>query len=277
MADAILESTLSTAERIETLKAAALAHRQIGVSHHLVVPQDYVHIDITKYVEEAEVNPNRKRGTVHLQDLASLIDYCKAMSCKDVGFIYADPDSREIVAVLNDHRGRLAGWRDHRASYKAAFTPEFERWLSNSGSAKAKDQTTFAEFIEDNIADISEPAGAQLLEVATTIQAKTDISFSSARRLDNGQVQLGYTETIDAKAGANGALSIPREFSLGLRIFKNGDGYKLSARLKYRLIGGTVKFWYELDRPERAIEDAFSGYIARLREQSGYQVLIGKP
>lgn len=277
MADAILESTLSTAERIETLKAAALAHRQIECSHHLVVPQDYVHIDITKHVEAAGQFPSRKRGTVALQDLDSLIAYSKTMNCEDDGFIYADLESREIVVVFNDHGSDLPGWRDHRASYKAAFTPEFDRWLLNNGHGKARDQTAFAEFIEDNIADIAEPAGAQLLEVATTIQAKTDISFSSARRLDNGQVQLGYTETIDAKAGANGALSIPREFALGVRIFKNGDGYKLTARLKYRLTGGGVKFWYELDRPERAIEDAFGGYVTRLREQSGYRVLIGRP
>ena len=37
---------------------------------------------------------------------------------------------------------------------------------------------------------------------------------------------------IDAKAGADGALKIPQAFNLGLRIFKNGEGYKLTARLK---------------------------------------------
>jgi hypothetical protein len=89
-------------------------------------------------------------------------------------------------------------------------------------------------------------------------------------------VQLGYTEVIDAKAGADGALTIPREFTLGLRLFKNGGGYALKARLKYRLGGGNVKFWYELDRPERAIEDAFNGYIEQVKTESGYSVLIGQ-
>ena len=35
--------------------------------------------------------------------------------------------------------------------------------------------------------------------------------------------------------------------------------------------------WYELDRPERAVEDAFAGYVNTVREQSGYAVLIGRP
>jgi hypothetical protein len=37
-----------------------------------------------------------------------------------------------------------------------------------------------------------------------------------------------------------------------------------------------VKFWYELDRPERAIEDAFKGYIEQVKTESGYSVLIGQ-
>lgn len=275
MDDAILSSLPSTAERIESLKAAALAPVQLGNSHHLVVPEGYTHIDVSKAVEQRNPAPDRKTGTAQLASLESLIAYCEDQGAQAGGYIFADPDGRKITAVFNDHRAG-AGWRDHRAVFFAAFTPEFERWLTNNGAAKAKEQTSFAEFVEDNIADIAEPAGAQLLEVATTIQAKTDINFGSARRLDNGQIQLGYTETIDARAGANGALSIPREFSLGLRIFKNGAGYRLNARLKYRLNSGSVKFWYELDRPERAIEDAFAGYVEQVRERSGYRVLIGQ-
>ena len=84
-----------------------------------------------------------------------------------------------------------------------------------------------------------------------------------------------YNETIDARAGASGALEIPKSFDLGLRIYKNGAGYKLNARLKYRLHSDQVKFWYELDRPEVSIDAAFDDYITTLREKSGYQVLLG--
>ena len=55
-----------------------------------------------------------------------------------------------------------------------------------------------------------------------------------------------------------------------------GRAGKLTARLKYRLSAGGVKFWYELERPERAIEDAFAGYVNTVREKSDYTVLIGK-
>jgi uncharacterized protein YfdQ (DUF2303 family) len=187
-------------------------------------------------------------------------------------YIYADPDARSISAVFNDQRLPLeAGWRDHRAVYKAEFTPEFEAWMRNDRQHKS--QEAFGEFLEDNMADLIE--GSVLLEVAGTLQAKTGIDFRSSKRLTDGQAQLTYTETIDSKAGADGTLTIPKDFNVGVRIFKNGEGFLLKARLKYRIANGAVKFWYELDRPERAIEAAFKGYIEAVREKSGYTVLLG--
>ena len=280
-----MESTKSgsmvIAEQLLELSATAAAPVQIGDAyHHVVVPIGYKLEDISRSIEKLMPNPHRKGGTVTVKDLDSLLLVCADQNAADseraadFGYIYADPENRKITAVFNDHR-LTPGWRDHRAEFKAEYTPEFQKWISQD--KKQFGQTEFAEFIEDNMADITEPAAAALLEMATTIQAKTDINFSSAKRLQNGQVQLGYTETIDARAGANGAMEIPKEFALGLRIFKNGAGYKLKARLKYRLHSGAIKFWYELDRPERSIEDAFSGYVVILREKSGYQVLLGTP
>lgn len=268
---------IQMASMLNTLAGACMEVHECGDYMHAMVPKDFKLENISKAVEEMQPEPRRKRGTVKLKDMASMVAYCEAQTAANEanknGIIYADTDTCCITAVFNDHKAPEPGWRDHRAEFKAEFTPEFQKWL---GKNKHQfDQGAFAEFIEDNLADITEPAAQALLEVATTIQAKTDINFSSAKRLQNGQVQLQYTEAIDARAGANGAMEIPKEFALGLRIFKNGAGYKLRARLKYRLHGGSIKFWYELDRPERAIEDAFGGYVDMVREQSGYLVLLG--
>ena len=223
---------LQIAEALHTAVAGTVIPHQVGQAWYATAPAGYSQKNITDDVEKAQIAPNRKRGTVKLKDLDSLLAYCADQVASERAYIYADPDTRVISAIFNDQRDpHSAGWRDHRAEFHAEFTPEFDRWMGRNGHVKAMSQAEFAEFIEDNLADITEPAAQQLLEVASTIQAKTDIQFSSAKRLDNGQVQLGYTETIDARAGANGALEIPREFALGLRIFKNGGGYKLIARL----------------------------------------------
>ena len=272
---AVLSEVINTAAVLNTMAAACNEPREVEGHHYLMVPPGYTNKDITDLVEKAQPYANRKRGTVVLKDLTSLLLYCIDQASSAAAYIYADPDARKITAVFNDQRDTVAGWRDHRAEYKADYTPEFTKWLACNGPKHTFTQGEFAEFIEDNFADITEPGAQLLLDVATSLQAKTDINFSSAKRLQNGQVQLQYTESINATAGANGALEIPKEFALGLRIFKNGGGYKLRARLKYRLNAGSVKFWYELDRPERAVEDAFAGYVDQVREGSEYQVLVG--
>lgn len=265
------------AGEMNALAAAALTPFEVQGARFVVLPPGYQQQDITSAVEKAQLAPARKRGTVQVKDVVSLLQVLTDQAiqgAKEAGYVYADPDTRTITCVFNDHRAG-AGWRDHRVAFKAEYTPEFQRWMENNGASKAKGQGEFAEFIEDNLADIQEPHAQQLLEVATTIEASSGIEFKSAKRLQDGQVQLTYNETIDAKAGAYGAMSIPKEFTLGVRIFKNGGGYLLKARLKYRLHGGSVKFWYELDRPERAVEDAFAGYVTEVREKSGYAVLLG--
>ena len=267
---------LQVAEQLAASVAGALNLRQHGDATLAMLPGGYELRDVTSIIEKAAPVRNRCQGTVMLGDVDSLLAYCDDQACQEFGYIYADPDGRSITAIFNDQRLRsVPGWRDHRAHFTAQLTPEFQKWMSND--KKAMSQGEFAEFIEDNFADLNGQDAQTLLNVATTIQATTGINFSSARRLQDGQVQLTYNEVIDAKAGADGALKIPQVFTLGLRIFKNGEGYKLTARLKYRLAAGGVKFWYELERPERAIEDAFAGYVAAVREKSGYVVLIGKP
>lgn len=265
----------TTIEQIGALSLAASAVQHVAGTDHLVLPEGHKHIDLTGVIEKAGAAPRRKHGTVQLADLASFNVFVADQGAPDTAYIYADPDARTLTAVLNDHAkvGGTAGWRDLRAVYKAEMSREFDTWMRNN--KVPMEQESFAIFLEDNIADVCDPSGDTLLAIALTLQAKTEVNFSSHRRLDNGQVQFIYTENIEARA-QGGSIEIPREFTIGLRLFKNGDGYKVHARLKYRLLSGKVKFWYELDRPENAIEDAFQAYIDQARE-NGFTVLLGKP
>lgn len=269
-----LEINESSLDKIMALAVSKDCVQHIESATYLVIPEGYSAVNITDAIEKADLIPFRKHGTVTLGDIDSFIQYLKDQNLAGAGYIYADPEARTLTAVLNDNRDfTTPGWRDFRAVYTAELSREFSGWQRNN--KQPKEQEEFAVFIEDNIADVVEPSGEVLLAIALTLQAKTEVNFSSSRRLDNGQVQLAYTENIGARTG-DGSIEIPREFTIGVRLFKNGEGYKVRARLKYRLGGGKVKFWYELDRPENAIEDAFKAYIAKAQE-SGYTVLIGKP
>jgi uncharacterized protein YfdQ (DUF2303 family) len=265
----------TTIEQLGALSLAASAFQQIEGTTHLVIPKDFQHIDVTAAIEKTGAAPRRKQGTVQLSDLTSFNVFVADQGKPDTTYIYANPEARTLTAVLNDHEraDAAAGWRDQRAVYTAELSREFATWLKND--KVPMEQEAFAIFLEDNISDVCDPSGETLLTIALSLQAKTSVDFSTARRLDNGQVQLTYTEVIDARAGG-GSIEIPREFTLGVRLFKNADAYRVRARLKYRMLSGKVKFWYELDRAENAIEDAFQLYIDQARE-NGYTVLLGKP
>lgn len=263
----------STAVVVAALASASSAVQDAGGATYLVLPNNYNAKDITEEIEKHKPMPERKRGTVLLHSVDSLLVYCADQGAADSAYIYADVDQRTLTAVFDDFKGTDAAWRQHRALFKMEFTPEAAKWFAVNG--KEMTQSEFAEFIEDNFADLHS-AAQTLLDVATTISATTSIDFGSAKRLDNGQVQLTYNEMIDAKAGANGTLTIPKTFALGLRLFK-GDkqGYEINCRLKYRLHASRVSFRFEMDRPERVIEDAFTDYVRKVSE-SGYTVLAGK-
>ena len=265
----------TTIEQIGAMSLAACAAQVVGGTTHLVIPEGSKHIDLTAAIEKAGAEPFRKTGTVSLSDLASFNTFVSDQGEDATTYVYANPDARTLTAVLNDHAkdGNIAGWRDLRAVYTAELSREFAIWMAKN--AAPMDQESFAIFLEDNIADVCEPSGETLLAIALSLQAKTEVNFSSARRLDNGQVQFTFTENIEARA-MGGSIDIPREFVIGVRLFKNGEGYKVRARLKYRMASGKVKFWYELDRPENAIEDAFKAHIEEARA-NGFTVLIGKP
>lgn len=255
--------------------AAAAIHQHYDAVY-TIAPADYRIQDITAAIEATEAAPRRKRGIIELSSITSFNTFVADQGEADSTYIYASPDTRQLVAVLNDQvkASEATGWRDFRAVYKAELSREFAIWMAHN--KKPMEQEEFAIFLEDNLADIAEPSGEVLHQVALTLQAKTEVNFSSHRRLDNGQVQLGYSEAVSATAGGNGEIVIPREFAIGVRLFKGGEGYKVKARLKYRLGAGKIKFWYELDRPENAIEDAFAEYIV-LAAANGYTVLTGKP
>lgn len=262
----------TTAAIINALSSASTAFQPVDASTYVVLPTGYTVKNLTDELEKARPTPDRKRGTAVLHNVASFLSYCEDQATKEEGYIYADVDARTLTAVFDDFKDG-AKWRQHRAVFKAEFTPEAMKWFAHD--KKVMTQTDFAEFIEDNFADLANEAQV-LLDVATTISAKTAIDFSAAKRLDNGQVQLTYNEQIDASAGTNGTLQIPKKFTVGLRLFK-GDkaGYAIECRLKYRLNSGRVSFHFEMERPERAIEDAFDGYVEAAGE-SGYTVLHGK-
>jgi uncharacterized protein YfdQ (DUF2303 family) len=245
-----------------------------GTVYSVTVPDGTQHqiVDLEKYLPV----PSRKKGSAAFTEGGSLARYVKDHDAGDgSAMLYADPDALTVVAVLNGHRGDSAGWGDHRATLTLRHTPEWKHWLALNG--QLVDQVKFAEHLEDGLAEIVEPPGAEMLELAQTFQANTKVAFKSFRQLDNGQRQVSYEETIDAKAGTKGNITIPPRFQLGLAPFDGAEPYRLDARLRFRIREGDLRIGYVLDRPDVVMRAAFDDVLTSLETATGLVAFHGRP
>lgn len=230
--------------------------RQISINGlpSVIVPRDY---QVETFPETLD-RPLRLAQSIEATDAQSWLDYWNRFA-DDHSTAFFNQKIGKLLGILDYHEtldddAPLPRHGEHRVAYAFPQTVEWQRWQSHSG--KPMGQADFALFIEDAIPDIVSPPGADLLEIVTTLQAKTGITFASATRLDNGQVQFVYQEDIKGTAGAKGTLKIPDTLQLGIRLFQGMAAYAIEARFRYRIKDGGVTFWYDLVRPERIVEDA---------------------
>lgn len=206
--------------------------------------------------------PRRRSGTVVALDADSF-----GRLIVDLGpdngraTIYADVQALLLTGVLNDHDTN-AGWRDHRVTLSIVRTPQWERWIAQND--KLNDQTTFALHLEENMADVIDPPGADLLELAQSFEATIDAQFKSAARLKDGARQFTYTEVIDARAGKDGQIVVPEGFTLSVEPVEGADPVTVRAKLRFRINSGQLRIGYTLEDPAGVERKAFDDVVDKV-------------
>lgn len=223
--------------------------------------------------------PTRKRGVASLHDAASFIKFVNQEGAIGSCNIYVQADYQkgliEFDAVLNDHKGEEAQWRDYRARYQPTYSHEWEKWTAFN--KKIFSQSDFASFIEENHKDIASvenmPTGAQVLQMAINFESKQEIVVKSAIRTQSGTVAFSYTNHEDGDTVQR--MEMFKGFSLGVSPFRNGDGFRLDARLQYRTESQRLKFWYELVRPDLVLQRASETIIETVKTECAFPLLFG--
>lgn len=226
--------------------------------------------------------PRRKEAYVTVTDVASFAQYYAKHADEDSEVFADDEPARghlaAITAVLDAHGADSARWQNHRLTFELKATPEWQAWTGSN--TRMMNQAAFAEFLEDHIADIAPDGpctGADLLEMAQQFQAHTKVTFSSGHRIASGQTQFIYSETIEAKAGERGTITIPGAFEIGVRVFADLDPYRVKARFRYRMADGKLTLGYHLDDPERKVRDAVDQVVKAAEEATSATIMRGRP
>lgn len=269
-----LSSTTGEAMTIvETaLRTAAPAELQPGKYYAFHTAAGIKSIDLTG--PEHTGTPPRKSGNTTVVDFESFVAYWEKHADDD-SEVYADAERLTVTAVLDAHQAATARWSGHRLTLALRTTDAWKQWAQNDG--QLLDQESFAEFLEDHLPELLEPSAADMLEIAQSLQAATKVDFQSGVRLASGQRQFQYVETTTTKAGQKGQLTVPEAFTVGLVPFEGSEGYRLTARLRYRITERGLRMGYKLERPGDIRRTAFKDVVTSIGAQIEQTVMNGSP
>lgn len=221
--------------------------------------------------------PTAIRGRVEFHDGASFSEYVNRF--KDAGTtVFADRTKLAFAAVLDYHVAHPTDsdpteprWGRHRAGYAIQLTDEWKEWAGANG--KEMNQLAFSSWFEDRIPDILEPAGAVIVELSRSFEAKKDVQFSGRINPDVGSVSLLYTEDVSG-VPREGSIMLPRTFKLSIEPFQGAEKVTIDARIRFRVTDGKVMLRYELVRYKHVLEDAFNEELADITAQLGEGTVI---
>lgn len=224
-------------------------------------------------LEHLLARPLRIREQASLHTVSSFIDYVN-LHKRDGSVVVADEESGAISAIIDYHDASGPSWAGHRAHVRLQKTTGMANWSGQAGRKMSQEQ--FGLFVEENAADIVEPAAATMMQIATEMRAHKKVDFDSKVQLDNGSFVFAYKEDVKGTF-QDGKQEIPSTFQLGLIPYKGmPDAYKIEAKLRYRINGSALELWFALPTLERAMELAFDDVRKQVAAGTGLKVLDGK-
>lgn len=274
--ESIKDASNNTASAIAAGAALATVKPEVVDVHGqpvLFVPDGFRLENLSGYLP----SPSRLSQFVSLVTPKSFCDYVNLFGQADRSIVFAQPKGASFVTVLDYHANPTApSWNGHKASCVLQHTAAWKEWTAQNKQPMS--QADFAQFLEDHIPDIAEPAGAVLLEVARNFEAKKAVTFQSIQRISDGSVQFAFNEDVQGTPKA-GAMKVPTEFTLVIAPFEGSEPETVVARLRYRIgDGGKLSIWYDLIRAQEVLDRAFNRIYADIEKgtkKSVRAVVIG--
>lgn len=223
-----------------------------------------------------EFDPQRVKASASFCEIDSFIHYVNRHKTTNTTVV-CNPDAGSFKAIIDYLRPTPAtGVLDrgeHIAEFTLKHTPQAAAWLAIIKNPVA--QSVFAEFLEDRYGDIVEPAGAEVLQLAKTLEIKSDVAFKSVQRKLDGEYNISFEETQVGKAGTSGEITIPCMFLLQIPYYQGGPELQIPVRIRFKLQGSQVFFRLHIIDHATIIAKEIVSYRERLEEKLILPVLAG--
>jgi len=259
---------------LDAVRSSVAVHKFGNERAVALVPEGFTVHDISLLLPP----PDRVKDEVTMLTAKSFVDYVARYGSPGATTIFADEGRSTYVAVIDYHNPNdledRRGTCEHIVRYECPTSLEWRAWTGASG--KLMPQQDFARFIENNLPDINSPTAADMLAIALTLQVKKDAHYSSDLRLDNGQTQFRYEETIRGSSRA-GDLSIPDSFRIAIPVFIGEPVKAIEAKLRYRISDQKLVIGFELVRAEAVLLEAVQKVTEGIRSDLvGFRLFIGR-
>jgi uncharacterized protein YfdQ (DUF2303 family) len=98
-------------------------------------------------------------------------------------------------------------------------------------------------------------------------KSSSTASFSSALRLNDGNVQLSYS--VENKPGQ---VAFPEKMTIKIPIFTGQHRTDVDLRVRYRIHETKLMLWYEVISQELLMQQAIHEYVAQVQDGIGLPV-----
>lgn len=248
---------------LAVLKGAIATPAELTINGvpHVAVPAGYE----LKSMETLLTEPRRITCAATAHKVEGFIDYVKRFKDARTALYCGPEDAPKLLARLDDHRPEAPSQVTHTVAFACPRTVEWLAWVGKNKTAMP--QVEFAEFIEANIRDIIEPDGAGMLKTVLDFQDHGTAEFKSAVRLESGRMQFKYVEK------EAGEIQFPSTLKIAIPVFQGDTGrYPIVAKLRYRIKDQALSLWYELDRPDLVLRQAYADLLVKVSADTGLLV-----
>lgn len=234
--------------------------------------------DVTAPGSQLDADPKWIADKITVQTTDSLIAYVERFGT-DGTSLFADIGQNRIVAAIDFHdvddKGALSVARvEHTATLDLPYSVEWKLWTSID--QKLMGQLEFARFLEENLADIEAPAGADLLETCRDLQARRKVNFTKAVRTASDNESFEYSDETTATS-KKGDVEIPSRLMLRIPVYFGGQTYSVPAFLRWRLEEGEgLKLGIKLHNPEHIRQAVFKEVVEQAASATGRPAYFGR-
>lgn len=220
----------------------------------LIIPEGYEakEVDVEKLLTE----PFRNKGSVGVATVDSFLRFSERELLVGTTVCFADQDTGYFKTVFNyAAAGDMPGWSDRSVQLNLKKTTSWTRWMGSNG--KQMDQLAFADFVEANLPDISEPDGATIIETIQQLKVHRKAEFISVVDPRTGFTNLTFNEQTSGET-LKGNIEFCGKLVLGLAPYRGSEKYRVDVALRFNINDqNKLRVFYSMINADLVEEHAF--------------------